>query len=137
MKELGDKLPKGGAAMFVLVQEATRDKVMPEIAKYGGHVIQTRSRTSRRPHSRRRSTSAAPPPGPSDRLTYVGHATVLVELGGVRLLTDLLLRPPRASKAPARRPRGSAAGLDAVLISHLTTTISTCPRCGGSIRVFA
>ena len=41
MKELGEKLPEGGAAVFVLVREATRDKVVPEIAKYGGHVIQT------------------------------------------------------------------------------------------------
>ena len=41
MKELGDKLPEGGAAVFVLVKEATRDKVVPEIAKYGGHVIQS------------------------------------------------------------------------------------------------
>ena len=41
MKELGDKLPEGGAAMFVLVREATADKVVPEIAKFGGHVIQS------------------------------------------------------------------------------------------------
>ena len=41
MKELGTKLPEGGAAVFVLVKEATRDKVVPEIAKYGGQVIQS------------------------------------------------------------------------------------------------
>ena len=41
MKELGQKLPEGGAAVFVLVREATADKVVPEIAKYGGHVIQS------------------------------------------------------------------------------------------------
>ena len=41
MKELGAKLPEGGAAVIVLVREATRDKVVPEIAKYGGHVIQS------------------------------------------------------------------------------------------------
>jgi uncharacterized membrane protein len=41
MKELGTKLPEGGAAVFVLVRESTRDKVVPEIAKYGGHVIQS------------------------------------------------------------------------------------------------
>ena len=41
MKELGDKLPEGGAAVFVLVREATADKVVPEIAKFGGHVIQS------------------------------------------------------------------------------------------------
>jgi uncharacterized membrane protein len=41
MKELGDKLEPGSAAVFVLVREATRDKVVPEISKYGGHVIQS------------------------------------------------------------------------------------------------
>jgi len=41
MKELGEKMPEGGAAVFVLVREATRDKVVPEVAKFGGHVIQS------------------------------------------------------------------------------------------------
>jgi uncharacterized membrane protein len=41
MKELGEKLPEGGAAVIVLVREATTDKVVPEIARYGGHVIQS------------------------------------------------------------------------------------------------
>ena len=41
MKELGEKLDPGSAAVFVLVQEATRDKVVPELAQYGGHVIQS------------------------------------------------------------------------------------------------
>jgi uncharacterized membrane protein len=41
MKDLGQKLPEGGAAVFVLVREATRDKVVPEVAKYGGTVIQS------------------------------------------------------------------------------------------------
>jgi uncharacterized membrane protein len=41
MKELGEKLPEGGAAVFVLVREATADKVVPEISKFGGHVIQS------------------------------------------------------------------------------------------------
>jgi uncharacterized membrane protein len=41
MKELGDKLPEGSAAVLVLVREATRDKVVPEISKYGGHLIQS------------------------------------------------------------------------------------------------
>ena len=55
-----------------------------------------------------------------DRLTFVGHATVLLELAGQRLLTDPLLRdrflwvrrqvPP---PAPEHRER-----IDAVLISH-------------------
>jgi uncharacterized membrane protein len=41
MKDLGNKLPEGGAAIFVLVREATRDKVVPEISKFGGQIIQT------------------------------------------------------------------------------------------------
>jgi uncharacterized membrane protein len=41
MKQLGDKLPEGGAAVFVLVRQATADKVVPEVSKYGGHVIQS------------------------------------------------------------------------------------------------
>jgi uncharacterized membrane protein len=41
LKELGEKLQPGNAAVFVLVREATRDKVVPEISKYGGHVIQS------------------------------------------------------------------------------------------------
>ena len=55
------------------------------------------------------------------RVTYVGHATVLVETDGVRLLTDPLLR---RRIGPLRRhgalpdPR-LAEGVDAVLISHL------------------
>jgi uncharacterized membrane protein len=41
MKELGEKMDPGAAAIFVLVKEATADKVVPEISKYGGHVIQS------------------------------------------------------------------------------------------------
>jgi uncharacterized membrane protein len=41
MKDLGQKLPEGGAAVFVLVREATRDKVVPEVSKYGGVVLQS------------------------------------------------------------------------------------------------
>jgi L-ascorbate metabolism protein UlaG (beta-lactamase superfamily) len=56
-----------------------------------------------------------------DRLTWVGHATALVELDGARLLTDPVLR---GRVGPLRRhgPPPSAAvarDLDALLISHL------------------
>jgi L-ascorbate metabolism protein UlaG (beta-lactamase superfamily) len=56
------------------------------------------------------------------RITYVGHATVLVELGGVRLLTDPMLRPHLLLfiRRRGREPDPSVVeGLDAVLISHL------------------
>ena len=41
VKELGAQLPKGGAAVVVLVEESTRDKVVPEVSKYGGRLIQS------------------------------------------------------------------------------------------------
>jgi L-ascorbate metabolism protein UlaG (beta-lactamase superfamily) len=56
-----------------------------------------------------------------DTATYVGHATVLIELDGTRLLTDPILRPrvgPLVRHGPLPPPHVSA-GLDAVLISHL------------------
>lgn len=53
------------------------------------------------------------------RIEYVGHATVLVDLDGVRLLTDPLLRNRvahlrRSAPVAARALRG----VDAVLVSH-------------------
>jgi L-ascorbate metabolism protein UlaG (beta-lactamase superfamily) len=59
--------------------------------------------------------------GTPSRLTWIGHATVLVELGGVRVLTDPVLRSwlghlRRHGPAPAP---ASMRDLDAVLISHL------------------
>ena len=41
MKDLGAKLQPGGAAVIVLVHRSTPDKVLPEIAPFGGEVIQT------------------------------------------------------------------------------------------------
>jgi L-ascorbate metabolism protein UlaG (beta-lactamase superfamily) len=54
------------------------------------------------------------------RILFVGHSTVLVDMDGVRLLTDPLLRPRvahlrRIGKVAANVQRG----VDAVLISHL------------------
>jgi L-ascorbate metabolism protein UlaG (beta-lactamase superfamily) len=56
-----------------------------------------------------------------DSATYVGHATVLVDLDGTRLLTDPVLRRrvgPLVRHGPMPRPEMTA-GIDAVLISHL------------------
>jgi len=56
-----------------------------------------------------------------DRIAFVGHATVLIELDGVRLLTDPLLRD-RLAHLRRRVPpvdRELIAAPDAVLISHL------------------
>ena len=41
LEELGNRLESGGAAVIVLVRKATPDRVLAEIAPYGGHVIQT------------------------------------------------------------------------------------------------
>jgi L-ascorbate metabolism protein UlaG (beta-lactamase superfamily) len=54
------------------------------------------------------------------RLTYIGHATVLVEMDGARLLTDPFLRG-RLLWLARQRSRATDAGrpVDAVLLSHL------------------
>jgi uncharacterized membrane protein len=41
MKQLGQKIKPGGAALIALVRKATPDKVLPEIQQYGGEVLQT------------------------------------------------------------------------------------------------
>jgi uncharacterized membrane protein len=41
IKEVGDSLDLGGSALFLLVVEATTDKVLDEMKKYGGEVYQT------------------------------------------------------------------------------------------------
>jgi uncharacterized membrane protein len=39
MKDLGEQLQPGSAAIIVLVRESTPDKVLPRISPFGGHVI--------------------------------------------------------------------------------------------------
>ena len=57
--------------------------------------------------------------GEEARLTYLGHSTVLIELGGTRLLTDPILRPRVGHlRRRDRVDRAQLDGLDAVLISH-------------------
>lgn len=41
MKQLAAKMEPGSAALFLLVDQSTPDKVIPEISQYGGHIIQT------------------------------------------------------------------------------------------------
>ena len=54
------------------------------------------------------------------RLTWIGHATVLIELDGVRLLTDPLLRNRVAHLRRVQPADSGAAGaIDAVLVSHV------------------
>jgi L-ascorbate metabolism protein UlaG (beta-lactamase superfamily) len=57
----------------------------------------------------------------AERLTWLGHATVVVELAGARLLTDPVLRNRVAHLRRVAPPadQAAAAGVDAVLLSHL------------------
>ena len=60
-------------------------------------------------------------PSRSGELTWLGHASVLVELDGVRLVTDPVLRPrigPLVRIAAPARPRDVGV-VDGVLLSHL------------------
>lgn len=52
MKQLGEKLEPGTAALFLLVVSSTQDKVVPEIAQYGGHIMQTSLSTEDEAHLR-------------------------------------------------------------------------------------
>lgn len=72
----------------------------------------------------------------ADRIAYVGHATVSIELGGVRLLTDPVLRRrlgPLRRHGPAP-PREVARGLDALLVSHLHHDHADAPSLRGVDR---
>jgi len=41
MRQVGKELTPGKAALFVLVVKSTPEKVLPEVAQYGGHIITT------------------------------------------------------------------------------------------------
>ncbi|HSS03985.1 MAG TPA: MBL fold metallo-hydrolase [Solirubrobacterales bacterium] len=78
----------------------------------------------------------------SNRVTYLGHATVRIELDGARLLTDPILR---SRVGPLRRhgaspPPDTASNLDAVLISHLHrdhTDLPSLRRIGRDVPLLA
>jgi L-ascorbate metabolism protein UlaG (beta-lactamase superfamily) len=55
------------------------------------------------------------------RITWIGHSTVLIELDGVRLLTDPMLRPRVAHllRVGGRADMAALSAVDAVLVSHL------------------
>ncbi len=63
------------------------------------------------------------------RLSWLGHATVVIDLGGVRLLTDPLLRPHAGLlRRVGRAPRAEDwAGAAAVLVSHLHSDHASLP----------
>jgi L-ascorbate metabolism protein UlaG (beta-lactamase superfamily) len=67
------------------------------------------------------ATAARAAGGAGARLTWLGHATVLVELDGLRVLTDPLLRRRLGHlrrTAPSLAPPAFA-GVDLVLVSHV------------------
>ena len=65
-----------------------------------------------------------PHPGPvdalgvTDRLTWLGHATVLVEVAGAALLTDPVLRPRVAHLRRYPTTPAPPSRVDAILVSH-------------------
>jgi len=40
MRELGERLDVGGAAVIVLVRSSIRDRVLPRLRKFGGHLLE-------------------------------------------------------------------------------------------------
>jgi L-ascorbate metabolism protein UlaG (beta-lactamase superfamily) len=74
------------------------------------------------------------------RITWMGHSTVLVELDGVRLLTDPVLRPRvlHLRRTGASVDDAALAGVDAVLVSHAHhdhLDVPTLVRLGRSLPV--
>jgi L-ascorbate metabolism protein UlaG (beta-lactamase superfamily) len=75
------------------------------------------------------------------RLRWLGHSTVLIELDGVRLLTDPLLRRRVLHlRRAAALDLGGLSDLDAVLLSHVHydhLDIPSLRRLGGGITIVA
>ncbi|MFE4697032.1 DUF1269 domain-containing protein [Streptomyces sp. NPDC056738] len=65
MKDLSQNLRPGAAALFVLVKQAAGDKVIPQIAEFGGQLVQTSLSQEQEDHLRKavaaaQAKSAAP-----------------------------------------------------------------------------
>ncbi|HSP70819.1 MAG TPA: MBL fold metallo-hydrolase, partial [Gaiellaceae bacterium] len=92
------------------------------------------------PHGTPAATSAAE--AAALRVTYVGHATVLLELDGARILTDPVLRDRIVHLRARRRPSSADAlePLDLVLLSHAHRDhldVRSLRRIGAATRVIA
>jgi uncharacterized membrane protein len=59
MREVGEKLTPGKAALFVLVVNSTPEKVLPEVAPFGGSIITTSLSPEAEAHLREAVHSAA------------------------------------------------------------------------------
>lgn len=80
--------------------------------------------------------------GRVERVTWLGHATALLELGGARLLTDPVLRNRVAHlrRHATSPPAGVTEGIDAVLLSHLHydhADVASLRRVRRDVAVFA
>ena len=79
---------------------------------------------------------------PVEQLSWLGHATVLLEIGGARLLTDPLLRRRLAHlrRVGPLPDADASARLDAVLISHMHSDHLDVPSLraiGGAAQIIA
>ncbi|HEX7610679.1 MAG TPA: MBL fold metallo-hydrolase, partial [Solirubrobacteraceae bacterium] len=89
-----------------------------------------------------RTPALASPQPAVPSITWVGHATVLIELDGVRILTDPVLGArvgPLARIAPPASTTAAEA-IDAVLLSHLHADhadVRSLRRLGSETRVIA
>jgi L-ascorbate metabolism protein UlaG (beta-lactamase superfamily) len=74
------------------------------------------------------------------KVTFVGHATVLIEHGGVRLLTDPVLRSRVGHLRRHGPPPQIPSAIDAVLLSHLHydhLDVPSLRKLGGAARLLA
>jgi uncharacterized membrane protein len=65
LRELGEKLSAGTAAVIVLIRKVTPDKVLPEISPYGGEVLQTSLNDEGERRLQEALTSGAGPAAPT------------------------------------------------------------------------
>jgi uncharacterized membrane protein len=66
MRQVGQKLTPGAAALFVLVKDSVPEKVIPQVAPFGGQLIQTSLSTEDETHLREAVQAA--------RAAQVAHA---------------------------------------------------------------
>ncbi|MFJ5778786.1 DUF1269 domain-containing protein [Streptomyces sp. NPDC093094] len=91
MKELSQNLRPGAAALFVLVKHAAADKVVPQIASYGGQLVQTSLSQAEEDHLREAIAAA-----------QAGNQA------GNQAPQDRAAPAPDADAAPAPGPAGDA-----------------------------